>query len=122
MDPEESRNPAPRLESSSPGCGVFLFTYAVQFALRITTVQSLPDLLNQGAQCQQIDYAEGRSPRGDPTECVGRRKICQIYGDARQRTIGCTIDHPLLAPVLTPTDQLKRLTSQRMEGMGDANG
>jgi hypothetical protein len=24
--------------------------------------------------------------------------------------------------VLTSTDQLKRLTSQRMEGMGDANG
>jgi hypothetical protein len=113
---------AERPERSSPGRGVVLFTYAAQFALRITAVQSLPDLLKQGAQCQQIDYAEGSSPCGDPTECVGPCKICQVYGDARQRPVGCTIDHPLLAPELTSTDQLNRLTIQRMEGMGDANG
>ncbi len=102
--------------------GVFLLTRAAQFALRIATVQSLPYLVQKGAQGQQVDHAESRPPGGDVAKGVGRCKICQCNGDARERPVGRTVDHPFLAPVLTPADQIKRLTSQRMEGMDDANG
>jgi hypothetical protein len=104
------------------GCGVVAFTHAAQFSLHIAPVQSLPDLLQKDAKRQQIHHAESCPPRCDPTECVGRCKIRQGHGDARQCSVGCTIDHSLLTPVQTPADKLERLAGQRMERMGDTNG
>jgi hypothetical protein len=87
--------------------GVISLTYAAQFTLRIALVQSLPDLLQKGAQRQQVDHAKSRPPGSDATEDVGRCKICQSNGNARQPPVGRTIDHPFIAPVLTPADQVK---------------
>jgi len=103
-------------------CVVIPLTHAAQFSLRIAAVQSSPDLVQKGAQRQQVDHAKSRPPRGNTTEGVGRCKICQGNGDARQRPVGRAVDHPFLAPVLTPADQFKRLASQRMKRMSDANG
>jgi hypothetical protein len=103
-------------------CGVVSLTFAAQFALHIANVQSLLDLVQKAAQRQQVDHAECRPPGGDATEGVGGCKIRQSNGDAWQRPVDRTVDHPFLAPVLTPTDQFKGLARQRMEGMGDANG
>jgi hypothetical protein len=110
------------MQRNGQSSGVVSLTHAAQFALPIASVQSRPDLVQKGAQRQQVDHAESRPPRGDTTEDVGRCKICQSNGDARQRPVGRTVDHPFLAPVLTPADQFKRSASQRMERMGDANG
>jgi hypothetical protein len=91
--------------------GIFIFTSAADLAFRIANTHALGEPVQRVAQSQQINRAKGCSIRSNQPELVDRIDIRPRARDRAKSAVLVLIDHPVLAPMTAPADQLERATA-----------
>ena len=99
-------------------CGVVSFTLAADFILHIADPT---EPIQQTAEREQVDRAEGGAAVGNAPELVLWHDVGQIRCNRAQRAIRARIDDPVLAPMLTAADDIKLVTALRMKGVRNAH-
>ncbi len=102
-------------------CGVIIFTYAAEFALRIFRPTLASKSIQQHPELDQVDRAEGSAAASNLPEFIRWFEVGQIRCDRAQLVVRTGIDNPVLTPMMLATDEVKLLTAQRMKRVRDTH-